>query len=49
MDPIVLIAVAVVLLVIFLRIFFGIAKLFLKIAILAVIVIVIWRVFFAPG
>lgn len=45
MDPIVILAIAIILLVVFLRIFFGLAKLFLKIAVVAAIALVIWRLF----
>jgi hypothetical protein len=46
MDPIIILAIAIILLVVFLRIFFGLAKLFIKIAVVVVIAVVIWRVFF---
>ena len=49
MDPIVILAIAIILLVVFLRIFFGIAKLFLKIAAVVVIAVLIWRIFFIPA
>lgn len=46
MDPIIILAFAIILLVVFLRIFFGLAKRFIKIAVVVVIALVIWRVFF---
>jgi len=48
-DPIISAVIAILMLVILLRIFFGVAKMFLKLAIILVIAIVLWRVFFLKG
>jgi hypothetical protein len=47
MDPIILTGIVIVLIILFLRIFFGMAKLLLKIGVIILVAIVIWRVFFA--
>ena len=49
MDPIILTAIAVIVLVLLLRIFFGITKFFLKIGVIIVVAIIIWRVFVLRG
>ena len=49
MDPIILTAIAVIVLVLVLRMFFGVAKLFLKIGVIIVVAIIIWRVFVLRG
>jgi hypothetical protein len=47
MDPIVIGVIVLLVIVLALRMFFGIAKLVVKLAVVAVIAIVIWRLFLA--
>jgi hypothetical protein len=49
MDPIILVAIVLIVLVLLLRIFFGVAKLFLKIGVIIVLAIIIWRIFVVRG
>ena len=49
MDPIILAAIAVIVIVILLRVFFGIAKFFLKIGVVIVLAIILWRIFVMRG
>ena len=49
MDPIIVLGIAIVLIFLFLRIFFGIAKLVLKIGVVILIAVIIWRVFLVQG
>jgi hypothetical protein len=47
MDPIVIGVIVLLVIVLALRMFFGIAKLVVKLAVVAVILIVLWRLFLA--
>jgi hypothetical protein len=49
MDPIILAGIAIVAIILILRIFFGMAKLMLKIGVIVLVAIVIWRVFVMRG
>lgn len=49
MDPIILTAIAIIVIVLLLRIFFGVAKFFLKIGVVIVLAIIIWRIFVLRG
>jgi len=49
MDPIILTAIAIVVIVLLLRIFFGITKFFLKIGVIIVVAIIIWRILVLRG
>jgi len=49
MDPIILTAIAVIIIVLLLRIFFGVAKFFLKVGVIIVLAIIIWRIFVMRG
>jgi hypothetical protein len=49
MDPIILTAIAIIVIVLLLRIFFGVAKFFLKIGVIIVLAIIIWRVLVMRG
>jgi len=49
MDPIILTAIVLIVIVLVLRMFFGVAKLFLKIGVLIVLAIIIWRIFVTRG
>ena len=49
MDPIILTAIAIIVIVLLLRIFFGITKFFLKIGVIIVLAIIIWRIFVMRG
>ena len=47
MDPIILAVVAVIAIIILLRIFFGVTKFVVKVGLMILLVVVLWRVFFA--
>lgn len=47
MDPIIIGVIVLLVVVLAIRMFFGVAKLLLKLVIFAVIAVVIWRLFFA--
>jgi len=49
MDPIVLLIIGILVVVIVLRIFFGLAKIVFKLGLAVVLAIIIWRVFFLKG
>ena len=49
MDPIVLLILGVVLVIVVLRVFFGLTKFILKIGLIIIAALVIWRVFFVQA
>ena len=49
MDPIVLLVIGVLIVVVILRIFFGLAKIVFKLGLAIVLAVIIWRVFFLKG